>query len=55
MITKRKFSELIKLASRPIKQVSGKLGKKKDVDYNGKQTRQHKTVDTSGKHNGKYR
>jgi len=49
VITKRKFSALIKLASQPIKQASGKSGMKKADNYNDKQTRQHKAVDTSGK------
>ena len=54
MVTKRKFEEIIKLASRPIKQDLKKSERKKDDYCNGKQTRQHKTVDTLEKRNGKY-
>jgi hypothetical protein len=55
MIDEKKFKRIIKLASRPMKQASGKSVKKKAYDYSGKRTRQHSAVDTSGKRSGKCR
>ncbi len=53
MINKKKFKRIIKLASLPIKEASGKSGKKKAYNYSGKQTHQRNTGDTSGERNGK--
>jgi hypothetical protein len=53
IISKSEFRSIIKLASRPIREVSEKLGKKKADDYSGKQTRQRNTGDTSGKRSGR--
>lgn len=53
MVNKKKFKELIKLASRPMRQASGKSGKKKVGSYSGKRTRQYNSGDTSGKRSGK--
>ena len=55
MVDKKKFKEIIKLASRPITQDSRKSDKKKAYDYSGKRTRQRNVADTSEKRNDKCR
>ena len=55
-LTKMDFESLIKLASKPLKASRGKPRKKgRGAGYSGKKTRQHTTVNTSGKRNGKSR
>lgn len=54
LISKYDFKNVIMRASQPIKQDLKKSEKKKVESYNGKQTRQHNSGDTSGKHSGKF-
>ena len=50
-MSKEDFNKLIKRASRPVQEEQGK--QQRPDGYNGKQTRSHKTGDTSGKRRGK--
>jgi len=54
MVDKKQFKLIIKRASQPIRPDLEKSGKGKDDYYSDRQTRQHKTEDTSGKHSDKY-
>jgi len=53
MVNKKKFREIIRAASRPLRQVSGKSGKKKVGSYSDKRTRQHSSGGTLGKRSDK--
>ena len=53
MINKKKFKEIIKLASQPIEQDLRKVGKEKADNYRDKQIHQRKVAGTSGKHSDK--
>ena len=55
MISKRKFSALIKKASQPLTISEKSKSPKHDGDYSGKQTHQRKTVNTLEKRSGKSR
>ena len=53
-MNKKKFKKIIKIASLPVREASGKSGRKKADNYSGKQIHQRKAVDTSGKRSGKF-
>ena len=55
MTTKKKFTDIIKLASQPLKSSKKIKVSKRCVDCSGKKTRLHKSEGTSGKQRGKCR
>ena len=54
-ITKKKFTDIIKRASQPLKSSNKTKAVKRCVGGSGKKTRLHKSEGTSGKQRGKCR